>query len=279
MFGVVSLTSEILPRPLRDLASREELDTWLSRTLLYIMAPGKPIRAAYRIVYPNNLVTFIDLLVHLHTVGFPSHWLSEFLRAIISNTLATNVAPYLGELPVPLSDRSRRVAKRKVNLDPWRVEFETILALSYEAIPFPVSLPDDFAKSAVEIGSFEVYVPKYDFEITTSMGGLQPFDPVMSLMFYKPGEHTPNRLAANVSDIIEGRVPNIRGKLHIVTALEAFDVWKGVIRWKMSKNRVKAMKQDGWLMSAYRYDGRETGECLISSVLVGDSTLRIFTLL
>ncbi|KIM72449.1 hypothetical protein PILCRDRAFT_16127, partial [Piloderma croceum F 1598] len=133
------------PRPLSELASREEVVTWLTRVFLCTVVPGSSGLGAFRARLPNNLVAFVELLIHLQEVGFPSHWLSDFLQSILSDSLVTNIAPYHGKWPIPVSEITRRVRSRKVRLDPWRAELETILATAYEGIPFMVSLPSDFA--------------------------------------------------------------------------------------------------------------------------------------
>lgn len=198
--------------------------------------------------------------MHLHSVGFPSHWLTEFLSIIISNGLVTNIAPFRGELPIPLSEKTRRVTNRKVNLDPWLVEFETIIAISYEAIPFPVSLPVGFAACSNEIGMFEVHLQEHMFTMMTGMRILPSFDPVMGLLFYNRARHSGTTLATRISDILEGRVDIKENDLHILTAVDTFDMPRGIVRWKMSKERVRKMKGEGWSMMPYRFDAREAGE-------------------
>lgn len=133
-WSLISLKRLYTPLPLSELASQEELVRWLSRILQSILAPGRLSQSMVeRVYYPNNLVAFVDLLIHLHGVGFPSHWLSGFFASIIANTLASDVSPYLGILPIPSSERGRRVAPRRVNLRPWHADLENILAVSYEA--------------------------------------------------------------------------------------------------------------------------------------------------
>lgn len=262
--GVIQLDSMTsLPRPLKELATHEELETWLTRMLLYTLVPGTPNNSdSHRVLYPNNLVAFFGLLLRLTIVGFPSHWISEFLRLVLSDSLVTDVAPYIGKLPIPFSEKTRRVARRKINLDPWLVEFETIIATAYEALPFQVFLPDGFTKSVDEIGVFEVHcISRSMFAYRTARYTRRESDPVMALMFYKPGRYSANTLAEKINEVIEGRImANPRGQLHIITAVEIFDIVSGVIQWRMSKERVRKMKEDGWVMVAYRFDGNEPGQ-------------------
>lgn len=156
---------------------------------------------------------------------------------------------------------------RKLNLDPWLVEFETILATSYEAIPFVIPVPINFPKSSDDIGVFEIRLQRHMFTPMTGMMLLPAFDPVMGLLFYNRGvKHSGEILAMKVGEILEGGMNIRRGDLHILTAVEMFDMSRGVIRWKMSKERVRKMKADGWSVMPYRFDARESGESVISIV-------------
>lgn len=193
--------------------------------------------------HPNNLLNFVNLLIHLRGVGFPAHWLSEFLSAILSNQIVTDVAPYVGLFPIPFSERTRRVPKRKINLGPWLSDLENILAVSYEAVPFPLSLPDYFAQSADEIGLFEA-------ETTHRTIGS---DAVIAFMFYK-STRSPYQLSQSLVDVLEGRIKVDSGELQILTMIDTLDMINRVVKWKMSKERFKTMKREGWYMIPYRFD-------------------------
>ncbi|TCD63146.1 hypothetical protein EIP91_005905 [Steccherinum ochraceum] len=254
------------PIPLHKLASQEELHTWLSRILFSILCPGSMAQNfAGRIYYPNNLVTFIDLLIHLHGVGFPSHWLSGYLTSVLTDTLVSDVAPYVGSLPIPVSERGRRVARRKVNLKPWHADLENILAVSHEALPFPIALPG--ATSAEDLVTLSVPAPKHLASFVTAANLLIAFFPVMTLVFYKPSEHTAESLAKNMHRVLEGKMGN-DDSVQVLTMVDLFDMWNGVIRWRMSKERVKKMKKEQWVMSPCRFDVQEAA---ISQFFASDS--------
>ncbi len=42
---------------------------------------------------PHNLVAFFALLLHLHRVGFPGHWLSEFLARVLGGSMVSDIEP------------------------------------------------------------------------------------------------------------------------------------------------------------------------------------------
>ena len=264
--GLIKVQREKTPRPLDKLASRDELKTWLSRILFCTLCPGQTSQKQMdRVHYPNNLVVFIDLLIHLHNVGYPSHWLSGFLSTVLADTLVSDVAPYLGNFPIPVSERIRRVQKRKVNLAPWHADLEHVLAVSYEALPFPIALPSGFATSADDIGAFTVYAPLHNFDMATRSDIYKVTFPVISLLFFKDGSpyfKSPKYGADKVPEILEGKL-GTKGEVHIVTIVDAFDMLSETIRWRMSRQRVRKMKDEGWSMAPYRHDVRVSREYLV----------------
>ena len=251
VMGLIVLGPQPLPRPLSELASREEVITWLTRVFLCTVVPGSSAFSAFRARLPNNLVAFVQLLIHLQEVGFPSHWLSDFLQSILSDSLVTNIAPYRGKWPIPVSEITRRVRSRKVRLDPWRAELETILATAYEGIPFMVPLPSDFASAHVDIGIYEAKI-----EEASHGFGLPTDDPVVFLMLYRPGPDIigPKELVQSVPALLEGLKKPAPGNMFILTAQDVFDLPGKKVRWRISRKRARMMKEQGWCLVACRTD-------------------------
>ncbi|KAJ6496322.1 hypothetical protein C8R45DRAFT_1132445 [Mycena sanguinolenta] len=99
-FDVTCLAPEPLPRPNQDLAKREDLKTWLIRIFLSILVNGKNAYPLAKVVAPHTIVMFIHLLIHLHKVGYPGHWLGDFLATLLSNTLITDILPFTNTYPI-----------------------------------------------------------------------------------------------------------------------------------------------------------------------------------
>lgn len=114
VWDLTKLAANPLPRPLNELATRPELTSWLTRVFFSIILPGKTHEFGMRtyVRYPNSLAAFVELLVHLHAVGYPTHWLSDFVSIMLTDALTTDVALYQGKYPCPSSEMSRRVARR-----------------------------------------------------------------------------------------------------------------------------------------------------------------------
>ncbi|THH29292.1 hypothetical protein EUX98_g4875 [Antrodiella citrinella] len=253
-WGLILLRRLPTPRPLHELASFEEFNYWLAKMLFCTLIPGTPSHVPIeRVNYPNNLKAFVDLLIHLHRVGFPAHWLSGILTAIVSDNLYSGATPYLGSLPIPSSERTKQVPRRKVNLRPWQAELENILAVSHEALAFPVTFPVGFALSPEEISFYSVEAPRHLFKYTTAANFYSPFISVMGLLFFKPGAQSADQLAANVQDILEGKM-GANGTVQILTMVDTFDIQNGKIQWAMSREKVRMMRAEGWVMTPPRFD-------------------------
>ncbi|TCD64576.1 hypothetical protein EIP91_003904 [Steccherinum ochraceum] len=259
-WGAIKIERLPTPIPAQSLATQSELHTWLTRVLFSTLAPGfSSTNANARIDYPNNLVVFIDLLIRLHGVGFPEHWLSAFINAILSDTLTTDVAPYLGQFPIPSSERRRCVPRRKVNLEPWHVDLENILAGSWEALPFPISFPLTFARSHEELVQLQVDASPRAFTYA-SLHMLSRQAPVLGLLLFrgKVGRNSADHLAQNIHQVLEGKLGTDHS-VHILTMVDEFDIKTGKIRWRMNQQRFKQMQEEGgWVMAPYRSDARES---------------------
>jgi hypothetical protein len=80
-------TSLPLPRPLDELASRQELTSWLTQLFLAIALPPPSRPAPMRIPQPLTTNAFVKTVIKLHEVGYPSHWLSGVLEDILDNRM------------------------------------------------------------------------------------------------------------------------------------------------------------------------------------------------
>ncbi|KAJ2921754.1 hypothetical protein H1R20_g15338, partial [Candolleomyces eurysporus] len=178
-----------LPRPLYALATKQELFPWLTRLFLSHLHPGFTEPRPRLIKTPNGLPAFFGLLVRLREVGYPSHWLSEWVQSVLDNELVADHLVYAKTLPRPVGERtSGKVTEHKVRLDPWFLEIEKILATGKDALPFVVRLPQNVfwekgkeAQSARDIGTFEAT----GLEPTIEYGMFYNHDAVAALLFYK----------------------------------------------------------------------------------------------
>lgn len=254
-----------LPRPLNELASRDELTAWLTRVLFNTFVTGRTKDPPGNVRLPNNLVAFFGLLMHLHRVGFPAHWLSDFLARVLSGSMLSDVAPYTGEWPIPVSDALHRVRARQVRTDSWLVEFENIIATAYYAIPFAIAtaLPVDFSRDPQDIQVWEAKVTAtLPFAMSSSLfvEYASPFEPTTRLLFYRPPLVDPEETIKTMKAIFEGRKSPAPGSFFILTAQECVQ-YESRVRFRLSRHRVKRMKQEKWRMVVYRDDNAQIGMC------------------
>ncbi|KAF9526017.1 hypothetical protein CPB83DRAFT_896481 [Crepidotus variabilis] len=258
MSDIQTLAPTKLPLSLASLPSREELHDWLGRLFLWLIYPGKPKHRPFLIMISFNLAAFTQLLVELNHIGYPSHWLADFLQSILHDTLQTNHTIYTGELPRPVSDLNKITRLHQVRLDPWQAELETILASTRHALPFALLLPEQFASTPQDIGLFKAE-PNPNMVFSNS-SGLAQSDPVVYLLFYKSGadfngEGIDDFLGKTLPTLLDGNAKKPEpGSIHIITSVGSVDLKIPEVRWRMSKARVEKMKQEKWSLVVWRTD-------------------------
>ncbi|KAK3693211.1 hypothetical protein B0T22DRAFT_35266 [Podospora appendiculata] len=98
---------------------------------------------------PLNLTAFLRLIVQMHEVGYPAHWLSGMLGSICSGSITTTArAPRV--LVADVKDVSKRYSAKAINMAPWRAEFNTLLSLWRPLLPF--GLPPSDHREIVPVG-------------------------------------------------------------------------------------------------------------------------------
>lgn len=261
-FDDIALKKLSLPRPLDQLATKQELHTWLAHLLLCTICNGKPRMPPSRIDLPNNTNAFLHVLVQLLRVGFPAHWIGDFVQSMLSNRVVTTVQPYLGLTPIPMSESNNRKPSRKVNLEPWQAEFEVMLASTLPALPFAVSLPRDYPAFS-DIRTFQARTERVDLtrhsKAYTWKVLVSGYTKAIGLMFYK------RTSGVSVEDLVNSIPSMIEGKskhsdVQILLAQESVDLRKGEVSWKMSRQRYERMNSEGWFMAAYRTDLNAAGK-------------------
>ncbi|KAH9476906.1 hypothetical protein JR316_0010822 [Psilocybe cubensis] len=259
IFDDIALQNLPLPRKLDELASKQELHAWLAHLLLCILCNARPVHAPMRIYLPANLGSYLNVLVHLHRVGFPSHWIGDFLQSVISDTLITDVLPYEGTTPVLSSEARKRMSRpRKVHLKAWQADLQVMLAETRQALPFPVFLPSDYP-TLPDVKTFKSKIKPFnlerDFRIYMWRELISNFSKIVSLLFFKPTSHVDaDFFEENISSIIEGHKELLNVQVQILLSQESVDFNKGEISWKLGQGWYDKMKHEKWVMTVYRTD-------------------------
>ncbi|KAI0357691.1 hypothetical protein OH77DRAFT_1435494 [Trametes cingulata] len=255
---VLTLGARPLLRPRSELASRDALTSWLTRVLFNTMIPGRSREPPQNVRLPHNLVAFFQLLMHLHRVGYPAHWLADFIACVLSGRMTSDMAPYDDFWPIPVQDLDHRVPLRAVRTDPWLVEFENIIATGYYAIPFAIAqgLPSGFSRDPDDIQVWEAQLTAtLPFSTTRNSftGFASPYEPTSRLLFYRPSLVVPREVISKMRSIFEGRTSPPVGSFFILTAQDVLQ-YQSRVRFRLSRKRVERMKAEKWCMLVYRSD-------------------------
>ena len=178
---------------------------------------------------------------------------------MLCNNLTTE-AVQAKKLPIPVTHAMEYVNARKIDLSAWVPEFEVILASTRVGLPFYVRLPEGFATSLGEIGTYEANY-RWSSSLQPPVSQLTPFDNAAMLVFWRRSSTMRSR---DVSQLIVGSVgekgrATPRNDLVVVNCLEGMG--GGTVRWKLAKKRVDSMKRDGdWELAIFRSDACAIGE-------------------
>jgi len=129
-----------------------------------------------------------------------------------------------------------------------------ILASTRVGLPFRVRLPEDFATTSEEIGTYETnYRWSDSSHYHASLFTL--FDHTAMLVFWRSDSIIYSKIVEQliIGSVGEkGRV-NPRSDLVVVNCLEGLN--DGKVRWKLAKKRVDRMKREGdWEVAIFRSD-------------------------
>ncbi|KAJ7452811.1 hypothetical protein FB451DRAFT_1373943 [Mycena latifolia] len=243
---VTILAPLALPRPNAELAKREALKTWLIRVFLCTLVNGRRNRIT-KILTPSTLVAFMHLLIHLHKVGYPGHWLGDFLQNVLCNNLVTNILPYTAMLPISLGhDWTQGRPDARLRLQPWIPDLEAIVARIRPALPFAFALPPSFPVPT-DIARFRAKIRPYEAASTP--------DPIASLLFFDAAKVRLRDIPdwqAYLSAVLRGEGPGRAADICVVSMDAIWWDEIGEVWWRMSRARVTHMKKAGeWEVVIY----------------------------
>ncbi|KAG2005845.1 hypothetical protein CC2G_002213 [Coprinopsis cinerea AmutBmut pab1-1] len=249
VWEILSFGPSFIPKALATLPTREELSTWLTRLFLSIVHPGYVEPRPNLVKLPSTLVAFVGLLAELSNIGYPSHWISEFLQLAITNNLQADHKVFQSRLPRPVTERDQLVPLHRIRTDPWLHELETILAIANEGLPFSVQMPEGLATRHEEVGYFQAKVTR-----AFTYGMFYNRDAVAALVFWKRPA-TIRGLMPQLPKLIhrEAEIAPV-GTVAIFTYQDYVDLTKNEVRWRMGKSTAKKMIREQWSMAVVRMD-------------------------
>ena len=131
------------PRAFDQLLSKAELAQWLYALFLHIALPASrkhentEFGASPMVWKSLNLTAFLRLLMHLHTIGYPAHWLGQVLANILKDDVVTSARPPI-KCPIDLDECLKRRDMKKMSTSAFVAELSTLTAMFSRVLPFAV---------------------------------------------------------------------------------------------------------------------------------------------
>ncbi|KAJ7706718.1 hypothetical protein B0H17DRAFT_918435 [Mycena rosella] len=205
---------------------------------------------------PTTIRTFIQLLLRVIEISYPSHWVSDLLHSIIRDTLQSSWRPYQ-DAPIPASTIGQRHPHIKIQLGPWMADLEVLVASALQLFASPLVLPPQFPSVADTVVFSSKIIPlPYDI----GYGG----NPALALLFVAPGTN-PKASGFTIHKLLLSRKSegdNVQIVSSILTCDVDFSTRTGTVSWRMHTPRVESMKQAGWRLYLWRLDVSFIGQPL-----------------
>ena len=154
------------PLPFSSLLPRAALMKWLFALFLKITLPvnrdGFPFHEL--ILSPLNATLIFRILIHLQHLGYPCHWLSDFLDCILSNNVLTSARPPRTS-PLAIAETKKDKPVKRISVAPFIPEMIALTLMFEPILPFAVMTKDLPPPSAVH---------KYTLTVPRSKRGLPP---------------------------------------------------------------------------------------------------------
>jgi hypothetical protein len=168
----------LAPFPYEHLLSRAELSRFLFSQFFKLALPSQGNTASAS----ANLSYFFSLLIHLHSIGYPAHWLADVLAKILGDGVnASPSPPRTPDESTPRNHLSTNTTMRGAHgsVAPFLPETSTLASMFQRLLPFnPItSLPP--------LSTIHQY--SIDFKTDNSCLSQTP----MALMIYNPHAYIP----------------------------------------------------------------------------------------
>lgn len=131
----------IKSRDLESLHPRAFFQRWLFALFFKIVLPAEQSSHDwYRgiINSPLNLTMIFRVLVILHGVGYPSHWLSEAIEQVLEDKVTTSARPPQSS-PLTIEEVQKDRSMKKLSTAPFVSEMSTLATLFEPTLPFSVA--------------------------------------------------------------------------------------------------------------------------------------------
>jgi hypothetical protein len=149
-----------------------------------IALPACTLKARDYVYAPLNFMMFFRLLVRLHKIGYPAHWLSDVLTNFLNNRLHTT-ARYPRTSPLTIEESGKIHPHIHVDIAPFIPELSTLTAIWLAKLPFGISL----ALRIPHPSSIRRYTIRFT-KIRDDHINRQPSVPALTLLFSRNDART-----------------------------------------------------------------------------------------
>jgi tetratricopeptide (TPR) repeat protein len=160
-----------------DLSLCSEVEHWLYAIFLQIALPASVSEMGSCIYSPLNLTIFFRLISRLHELGYPAHWLSEVISAILSNQVHTT-ARFPCTSPLTVEESDRKHSRMHIDIAPFIPEFSALTAMWMYELPFGIAA----LLSTPKLSSMKRYTIRFT-KVTDQEKNLQPSIPALTVLF------------------------------------------------------------------------------------------------
>jgi hypothetical protein len=130
------------PLQFEELLPRFKFNHWVYSMFLHAVLP--PVRGGKDaqfgavtalVIKPLTLVAFIRLLLHLHDLGYPSHWLAEVLTNVLTDDVVTSARFPQKEITTT-HHMDKRWPLERISTSAWFAEISTLATQFARTLPF-----------------------------------------------------------------------------------------------------------------------------------------------
>lgn len=229
------------PHPYSNLLPREELKRWLFALFFKLCVPvdqsGKPWE--YMVLPTLNLSIYFRVLIHLHQIGYPAHWLAEILASIIENNVISSVRQFHTS-PLEPSELAQKHPTKKLSTAPYIPEVTTLTVLFQRILPFAILTILPFPKT---IHRFSIKV-SIDWQGTDQGNDSYPQSNAI-LVFYRSSLMDRFNHGGKLDKLLDPVLSGEKAKLYdeglIVISTWEWDARSGTGRFWMASEKIEKL--------------------------------------
>lgn len=244
---------ELKKMTFEQLMPKPKLTHWLHSLFLKLCLPYPRRKQDFTLVYaPLNLTIFLRLLVHVADLGYPAHWLSALVNALLEGEIVTTArAPR--RLVLRPEDVDAMHPSRKVCTKPWALELATLVSLWQGVLPFGLLAPARLVPQPGDVVEYTVSVSPFRLDC--------PHVPHFMLVFYDEARSgkPPKQLRKLLLDDETGAgelASERAGAVRVLTTFRWTATDKSVTFW-MHKHAFEEMEAENWRLYLWRMDSWE----------------------